>query len=68
MFPKPMRRYKYILEREVPNNFVRKELRKNMTNLPTRWVGVAVSDDFKELKRIKQSGERIIDGFGNTIS
>ena len=54
-------RMRYELQTEVPNTYVRKELRKNMTNLPYRWVGVALSDDLDALKTHMTGRMRIED-------
>ena len=60
---------RYILETQVPNEFVRKELRKNMTNLPMRWKSIATSNNLDELTKIKGKDDRIIDrrGIKNAI-
>ncbi len=55
---------RYILETQVPNEFVRKELRKNMTNLPMRWKSIATSNNLEALKKIKGEDDRIIDRRG----
>lgn len=52
---------RYELQYEVPNTYVRNELRKNMTNLPMRWKGIALSDDLDALKELMTKGKRIED-------
>lgn len=54
-------RPKFELETLVPNTFVRHELRKNMGNLPTRWKGIAISDDVNALSKSMGEQDRIID-------
>ncbi len=60
---------RYILETQVPNEFVRKELTKNMTNLPMRWKSIATSNNLEALNKIKGEDDRIIDrrGIENAI-
>ena len=54
-------RLRYELQVQVPNTYVRHELRKNMTNLPMRWKGVALSDDLELLMKNMPKGARIED-------
>ena len=56
---------RYILETQVPNEFVRNELRKNMTNLPMRWKSIATSNNLEALNKIKGEDDRIIDRRGS---
>ena len=53
---------RYILETQVPNEFVRKELRKNMTNLPMRWKSIATSNNLDELIKITENIKDDISG------
>lgn len=50
----------YALQRKTVNTYVRHELLKNMTNLPERWVEIAISKDADQLKKHAVSGDRII--------
>jgi len=54
-------RLRYELQVQVPNTYVRHELRKNMTNLPMRWKGVALASDIDALFKNMPKGARIED-------
>lgn len=53
-------RRKYALQHKEPNPYIRNELRKNMTNLPERWVDIAQSDSLDRLKDLAAPGHRIV--------
>lgn len=53
--------YRYVLETQVPNTYVRHELRKNMGNLPMRFKSIAISNNLVDLLKIKGLNDKIID-------